>query len=50
MNNQRVNMDIDRDLWKRVKVESARRGKTLRQFVSELLARNVPILRLRGRV
>ena len=47
MSVQRVNMDIDRELWRRTKVESARRRKTLRCFISELLDKNVPVLRLR---
>lgn len=44
MNLQRVNMDIDRELWKRTKMEAVRRGKTLRRLVSELLDKNVPAL------
>lgn len=45
MSIQRINMDVDRSLWRRVKAEAVRRDKTLRRFVSELLDKNVPVLK-----
>lgn len=42
MAKQRINMDIDQELWRRSKSEAARQGKTLQQFVAESLERNFP--------
>jgi hypothetical protein len=33
------NIIIDDELWRDVKVEAAKQGKTLREFVSEILSR-----------
>lgn len=42
MTKQRINMDIERELWRQAKSEAAKQGKTLQQFVSESLERNLP--------
>ena len=41
MTKQRINMDVEQDLWRRAKSRAAEQGKTLQQFVSESLERNL---------
>lgn len=38
---QSINIAVDRDLWRRAKVEAARRGMTLRELLKEALRHEV---------
>lgn len=37
-----INIMLDEGLWRAVKVEAARQGKSVKQLVQEILQRNVP--------
>lgn len=39
MEMQRINMDVPRDLWRRVKVRAAEEGRLMREIVAEALER-----------